>query len=66
MLIFNDRQLVHVLTEYERHYNTYRPHRALDRLSPIAADVDRLPRTAGAVRRTQVLGGLINEYHQAA
>jgi putative transposase len=25
MLIFNERQLVHVLAEYERHYNTHRP-----------------------------------------
>jgi transposase InsO family protein len=66
MLIFNERQLVHVLSEYERHYNTHRPHRALDQLSPIAADADRLPRTAGPVRRTQVLGGLINEYQHAA
>jgi putative transposase len=55
-----------VLTEYERHYNTHRPHRALDQLSPIAADVVRIPRTAGAVRRTKVLDGLINEYQQAA
>jgi len=66
MLILNERQLVHVLTEYERHYNTHRPHRALDQLSPIAADADRPSRTAGAVRRTQVLGGLINEYQEAA
>jgi putative transposase len=66
MLIFSERQLVHVLTEYERHYNTHRPHRALDQLSPIAADVVRIPRTAGAVRRTNFLDGLINEYQQAA
>jgi putative transposase len=66
MLIFNERQLVHMLAEYERHYNTHRPHRALDQLSPIAADVDRRPRTADAVRRRQVLGGLINEYQEAA
>jgi transposase InsO family protein len=67
MLIFNERQLIQVLTEYERHYNTHRPHRALDQLSPIAADVEeRLPRSGGAVQRRQVLGGLINEYQQAA
>ncbi|MGH8960826.1 MAG: integrase core domain-containing protein, partial [Jatrophihabitantaceae bacterium] len=66
MLIFSERQLVRVLAEYERHYNTHRPHRALDQLPPIAADADRFPRTAGPVRRTQVLGGLINEYQQAA
>ena len=66
MLIFNERQLVNVLTEYEHHYNIHRPHRALDQHSPIPADVERLPRTGGAVQRRQVLGGLINEYQQAA
>ena len=65
MLIFNERQLVHVLTEYERHYNTHRPHRSLKQLPPIAdfkvgADGD------GAVERTEILGGLINEYLRAA
>jgi len=28
-LIFSERQLVRVLAEYEKHYNTHRPHRAL-------------------------------------
>ena len=28
-LIFRERQLVRVLAEYEKHYNTHRPHRAL-------------------------------------
>ena len=28
-LIFRERQLVRVLAEYENHYNTHRPHRAL-------------------------------------
>ena len=42
MLIFNERQLVHVLAEYENHYNTHRPHRALKQLPPIAdVDIDR-------------------------
>jgi hypothetical protein len=66
VLIFNERQLVNVLSEYERHYNAHRPHRALDQHSPIEADMDRIPRTTGAVRRTQILGGLINEYQRAA
>jgi putative transposase len=28
MVILHERQLRHVLTEYENHYNTHRPHRA--------------------------------------
>jgi putative transposase len=34
MLIFGERQLGHVLTEYENHYNTHRPHRALEQHHP--------------------------------
>jgi putative transposase len=34
MLIFSERQLVRVLREYEDHYNTHRPHRALEQRSP--------------------------------
>ena len=60
MLIFNARQLIHVLSEYERHYNTHRPHRALDQHSPISAEVELLSPSSSAVGRTQVLGGLIN------
>ena len=66
MLIFSERQLLRVLAEYERHYNTHRPHRALDQASPIPADLKRLPPTTGYVQRRQVLGGLINEYQHAA
>lgn len=65
MLIFHERQLVRVLDEYEIHYNTHRPHRALKQRPPIA-DVARPPGQAGVVRRTDVLGGLINEYRHAA
>jgi Integrase core domain len=36
MLIVNRRHLVRVLTEYEKHYNGHRPHRALKQLSPDA------------------------------
>jgi hypothetical protein len=35
MLIFHERQLRQVLTDYEDHYNTHRPHRALEQRSPM-------------------------------
>jgi putative transposase len=66
MLIFHERQLIHVLTEYEHHHNTHRPHRALEQRSPIDSGEPQQPCLAGAVRRTEVLGGLINAYHHAA
>jgi hypothetical protein len=59
-----------VLSEYENHYNTHRPHRSLKQLPPIAnADIGEVDISAdgsGAVRRTVILGGLVNEYRHAA
>ena len=65
MPIFNERQLVHMLAEYENHYNRHRPHRALGQLPPIL-DIDIGGNDDGAVERTEILGGLINEYRHAA
>jgi putative transposase len=66
MLIFSERQLRYVLTEYEDHYNTHRPHRALEQLPPIADIGIRSTDGDGAVERTEMLGRLINEYRHAA
>jgi hypothetical protein len=38
LLIVNEHHLRRVLTEYLRHYNTARPHRALGQLTPAQAD----------------------------
>jgi transposase InsO family protein len=68
-LVWNERQLCRVLTEYLRHYNTVRPHRSLDLRSPRPARGLRLVErgTVGAsVQRVDVLGGLIHEYRRAA
>jgi putative transposase len=66
MLIFSERQLVHVLTEYEGHDNMHRPYRALEQRPPIADLGISRADVSGAVRRTEILGGLINEYRHAA
>jgi transposase InsO family protein len=68
-LVWNQRQLHRVLTEYLRHYNTARPHRGLDLLPPRPAPQLRLvePDTVvSPVQRVDVLGGLIHEYRRAA
>jgi putative transposase len=68
-LVWNQRQLHRVLTEYLRHYNTARPHRSLDLQPPRPASRLKLvePDTVGApVQRVDVLGGLIHEYRHAA
>jgi transposase InsO family protein len=66
ILIFSERQLRHVLVEYERHYNTHRPHRALQQLPPIADIGTRSADGNGVVERIEILGGLIREYRHAA
>jgi putative transposase len=65
MLIFGERHLRAVLTEYTRHYNQHRPHRSLDQRPPAP-----LPRVIdiqqARITRRRILGGLINEYSQVA
>ncbi len=68
VLIVNEHHLRQVLTEYLRHYNTARPHRALGQLAPAQART-RPPQINLAehrIRRKYVLGGLIYEYQIAA
>jgi transposase InsO family protein len=68
VLILNEHHLRRVLTEYLRHYNTARPHRALGQLAPAQAPA-RPPQINLAehrIRRKQVLGGLTHEYQIAA
>jgi transposase InsO family protein len=70
LLIFERRQLEHVLRVYIRHFNQQRPHQALDLRAP-----DRCRGTDPAptatvyplkVRRRDLLGGLIHEYEATA
>ena len=70
VLILGTAHLRAVLTEYQEHYNTARPHQGIAQRIPdgapdasqsSAADLD-----ARRIRRKPVLNGLINEYLQAA
>ncbi len=70
LLIFSRRQLDHVLGVYVGHYNEQRPHRALDLQPP---EPRTIPPARGtpvgpprAIRRQDLLGGLIHEYEAAA
>jgi len=65
MLIFSERHLRAVLTEYAHHYNRRRPHRALQ-LRPSRPNNPIADLTAQRIKRRPVLGGLINEYERAA
>jgi hypothetical protein len=66
-LIWNERQLHRVLTEYLEHYNGVRPHRALDLQPPGPArplSTIGPASTPAAVQRVDLLGGLIHEYRR--
>ena len=68
VLVLNEAHARQLLATYCRHYNDHRPHQARNQLPP---DTDRQPATVHhlhthRVRRTCVLGGLINEYRYAA
>jgi transposase InsO family protein len=65
LLILNCRHLERVLREYVEHYNTQRPHQALELQPPQRAEPP--PRaTVGEIRRHDRLGGLIHEYYRDA
>ncbi|WP_370652812.1 integrase core domain-containing protein [Frankia sp. Cj5] len=65
LLIVSERHLTTVLTSYAEHFNTHRPHRSLGQYPPDSPPVFT-PTPGSTVRRTRILGGLINEYRSAA
>jgi len=65
MPIFGERHLRRVLAEYAGHYNTQRPHQALQLRPPRPKSPIPEP-VHGKIRRRPVLGGLINDYETAA
>jgi hypothetical protein len=64
MLIANERHLRHVLAEYARHYNGWRPHRTLQ-LQPPRSQRPVIDLTHERIKRRPVLGGLLSEYERA-
>jgi putative transposase len=68
MLVLGRRHLQWLLGGYVRHYNQQRPHRGLALAAPEPeAQEERSPQmNHRAVRRRDVLGGLIHEYHEVA
>jgi putative transposase len=65
LLILNRRHLQRVLRVDVEHYNTHRPHRALNLRPPQPREPPPTP-TVGEVRRRDRLGGLIHAYHRHA
>ena len=66
LLILSEGHLPRVLDRYVGHYNQHRPHRGLALCPPLpVASTSSRPATIASIRRQEVLGGLINEYHAA-
>ena len=67
-LILGRRHLDRTLRTYAEHYNRQRPHRALALAAPLAeASISApVPCTTVDVRRRDLLGCLIHEYHRVA
>jgi hypothetical protein len=70
VLILGERHLRAVLTDYQAHYNTARPHQGIAQHvpddEPDAARITVINVDRQQIRRKSVMGGLINEYMHAA
>ncbi|MFF1359657.1 integrase core domain-containing protein [Streptomyces sp. NPDC058297] len=68
-LIRNERHLRHALRQFELHYNTHRPHQALQKAAPqrtVPEPLNPAQITRLKVRRRERLGGVLHEYQDAA
>jgi putative transposase len=67
-LVCGQHHLSRILQAYARHYNQERPHRGLALVLPQPREHDPMPTPTQPrdVKRRDVLGGLIHEYHAVA
>lgn len=65
-LVLGRRHLLWLLRAYVRHYNQQRPHRSLELRVPQPGEKRSTDGSAHLVRRRDVLGGLVHEYHAVA
>jgi putative transposase len=65
-LILGRRHLDRVLTSYVRHYNAERPHRGIELRAPEKKNHIEPVEIVPLVKRRDLLGGLIHEYHAVA
>jgi hypothetical protein len=62
VLILSERHLHSVLTEYQAHYNTARPHQGIVQRVPDGGHLTVADLEREQIHRKPVLSGLINEY----
>ncbi len=63
-VVLGEKHLNHLICEYVEHYNTERPHRALEK-TPLSADPPEAT-TKGQVVCKERLGGMLKHYHRQA
>jgi putative transposase len=66
ILIINAAHARRVLGQYEDHFNTHRPHRALGQAAPLRPLPVPLANPTATVARRDRLGGLLHEYAHVA
>ena len=66
LLVLGRRHLKAILRDYVRHYHSARPHRGLGLDVPDTAGSSGSSPGGDVIKRRDVLGGLIHEYHVAA
>jgi transposase InsO family protein len=64
-LVMGRRHLERVLRDFAEHFNAHRPHRGLGLRSPEQPVIPLRSAAAADIKRTPVVGGLINEYYAA-
>jgi transposase InsO family protein len=65
LLIYGERHLRRILTEYPGHYNGHRPHQSREQ-RPLLHEPGQPVDVTARITRTHVVHGLINEYRSAA
>ncbi|MCP3882542.1 MAG: transposase [Sulfitobacter sp.] len=65
-LIWNQRQLRRLLTEFIAHYNEHRPHRSLGQRAPTDTADPHVIEFGQPIQRSTTCARLINEYRPAA
>jgi putative transposase len=66
ILILKQRHATTVLDQYQDHYKSHRPHRALGQAAPLRPLPQPMMSETITVRRRDRLGGLLHEHQQVA
>lgn len=64
MILFGEKHVRNVVSEYVDHYNEERPHQGLDYRRPV--EPEQPPPQKGAVQCRSRLGGLLRSYYREA